>query len=463
MEDNNNSNQTQPGEKQTTIEETKAEAEKLLGQIKQVVENCQNQENSLNEKIQGLSSKTGTLTQEQGKIEDLLKNIVQAERDIASHKKTTADTAKATQEKQSVVNKIAEEIEKVNKVANTHNKSVQDLKTSIEQIEQNSTQSQSSINANEKAIVQSKTVIDSNEKAILQSKATVDQLEAELKAIADTADKKTQAVEEYAAKLEGLNNTWAKKFTGTLTEKDDSLSELENAYSQRYKELEEKIESLLPGATSAGLSSAFMERKKDIENQKNFWRNMTIVGAAGLVVFGIVAIIFPPKITNGLYEFLLYILTRSSILVGIVMIEEFGRRHFNIISRLAETYAYKEVLSRSFEGYKKQMEAVELEPTITTTEIDSAGKESKKIVPMKASSKLSDNLLDNLGIDPANIYEKEKPVPAPVVDVPELAAQSVNKAVEHLGKNRFDIGWRVFGIAIAVIIAIATTIILLVK
>ena len=91
MEDNNNSNQAQPEEKQTSIEEIKTEAEKLLSQIKQVAKTCQNQENSLNEKVKGLSSKTVTLTQEQGKIEDLLQQITQAQQDIIPQKKITDD------------------------------------------------------------------------------------------------------------------------------------------------------------------------------------------------------------------------------------------------------------------------------------------------------------------------------------------------------------------------------------
>jgi len=297
----------------------------------------------------------------------------------------------------------------------------------------------------------------------MQSKANVDQLEAGLKAIADTADKKVEIIESFKTELEELNKKWIDKFQAEYNNNKKSFAKSQQGRSEEYESLKEKIENLLPGATSAGLSTAFLERKNIIENQKNFWRNMTIAGAGGLIVFGIYAIISPPEITKGFYEFLIYILTRSSILVGIIMIEEFGRRHFNIISRLAETYAYKEVLSRSFEGYKKQMETVDLESTITTTEIDDAGKENKKVIPRKASSKLSDNLLDNLGIDPASIYEKEKPIPKPVIDVPELAAGSINKAIEHFGKNKFEIGWRVFGIALAIVVATAVTIILLMK
>lgn len=461
MEDDS-SNQTQP-EKNELLEEIKAKAGTLLSQINQIAESCQIQENSIKEKTQGVIQKTETLTQEQGKIEGLLQKITQTQQDVISQKNSTDVIVQAVQEKQTAINTAANEIQKTKTVVDSNDKTIQKCKTSVEEVKQSAAQSKTNIDANEKAILQSKTVVDSNEKAIQQSKANVGLLETKLNVIADTADKKVKTVESFKAELDELNEKWINKFQAEFNRNKKSFDESQQQHSEEYEALKKKIENLLPGATSVGLAKAFMERKNSIEKQKNFWRNMTIFGAAGLVLFGILAIFFPPKITNGLYEFLLYILTRSSILVGIVMIEEFGRRHFNIISRLAETYAYKEVLSSSFEGYKKQMETIELESTITTTDTDTAGKETKKTVPIKASSKLSDNLLDNLGEDPSNIYEKEKPVPAPIVDIPELAALSINKAVEHLKKNKFDIGWRVFGIALALIIATATSIILLVK
>ncbi|MCK4888237.1 MAG: hypothetical protein KAS96_12675 [Planctomycetes bacterium] len=462
MEDNN-SNQAQPEEKQTSIDEIKAEAETLLSQIKQVVENCQNQESSLNEKIQGLSSKTVTLTQEQGNIENLLQQITQAQQDVVSHKKNIDDIVQDVQEKQTTISATANEIQETKTVVDSNNEAIQELKTSIVETEEEATELKSTIDTDNSAIQQAKIEVEGNTKAIIQSKATVDQLEAELKAIADTADKKVEAVESFKTELEELNKKWINKFQAEFNRSKKSFTESQQNHSEEYDALKTQIENLLPGATSAGLASAFMDRKKSVGKFKWFWGLMVLAGAGGLIVVGVYTIKHPPSMQMSFYDFMIYLLTRSSILAGIILIEEFGRRHFNIISRLFETYAYKEVLSRSFEGYKEQMESVEIEPTITTVGTDDAGKETKKTVLMKASSKLSDNLLDNLKMDPSTIYEKEKPISTPTVDTTELAAQSINKAVEHLGKNKFDIGWRVFGIAIAVIIAIATTIILLVK
>ena len=461
MEENNNANQSQPEEKQATTEEINAEAERFLKQIKQVGENCQNQENSLNEKIQGLSSKTEILTQEQGKIEGLLQQITQAQQDVAPQKKITDEIVQAIQEKQTTINAAADEIQDTKTVVDSNNKAIQKLKISIVETEEKATELKSTIDADNSAIREAKIEVGENTKAIGQSKANVDQLEAELKAIADTSGKKVNIVGSFKTELEKLNKKWANKFQAEFNRNKKTFTESQQKHFEECEALKKQIESLLPGATSVGLASAFTDRKNRVDKFKFLWGGMVVIGAIGLIGVGWYTMQHPPNMQMNFYDFMIYLLTRSSILVGIILIEEFGRRHFNIISRLAETYAYKEALSRSFEGYKNQMEDVELEPTITTTEIDFEGKETKKIVPMKASSKLSDNLLDNLSIDPANIYEKEKPISTPTVDTTEVVAQSVNKAVEHFGKNKFDIGWRVFGIVIAVIIAIATTIVLL--
>lgn len=463
MEDNNNSNQPQPEANQTSIEDMKAETERLLGQIKQLVENCQNQESILNKKIQDLSSKTEALTQEQGKIGGVFQQITQAQQDVASHKNDVDGVVKDVQEKQTTINTTANKIQEIKVAVDSNNKVIQKLKTSVEETEKEATGLKTTIDTDTSAIQQAKVKVEENAKSIVQSKATVDQLEAKLKAIADTADEKVETVEGFRTELAELSKKWTNKFLSEFNHNKKDFTTLQQNHSEEYKALKKQIEGLLPGATSAGLASAFMDRKNSVGKFRWFWSLLVLTGAGGLIAVGIYTINNPPNLQMTFYGFMIYILTRSSIIAGIILIEEFGRRHFNIISRLTETYAYKEALSRSFEGYKKQMETVELEPTITTTEIDPAGKEIKRTVPIKASSKLSDNLLDNLGVDPASIYEKEKPISTPVVDATELAAQTMNKTVEHLGKNKFEIGWKVFFIALTVIVAVAITIILLVK
>jgi len=392
---------------------------------------------------------------------DIQKQADKAKAAIAAHIQQASDATNEVAQFRSDAKRDASAVMRLKAKADTHLSEAQAAKASVDSevtaVRELKTVSQEALVAiqelNEKAkeheqsIHVSKATIDAETKAIQTSKATVSQLEADLTAIAATADEKDATISRYKVQLEALRK-----------KHDVALAALESSYAERYAHLEKKIEGLLPGATSAGLGNAFMKRKESIEKQKTYWRNMTILGAVGLVGFGASTIIFPPHIGNGLYEFLLYILTRSSILVGILMIEEFGRRHFNIIARLSEAYAYKEVLSRSFEGYKQQMHDVYLcsETIEGSEEEETEPSEAKPARHTRASSKLSSNLLDNLNIDPSTIFEKEKPVSAPVVDVPQLAAESFDKLAEHLAQNRFDIGWRLFAILLVVVAAAAT-------
>ena len=85
---------------------------------------------------------------------------------------------------------------------------------------------------------------------------------------------------------------------------------------------------------------------------------------------------------------------RMIIIAGLVLLEEFSRRNFNISSRLEEAYAYKEVISRSYLGYKKQMEDIpwpKEDPNNTSTSV------------------LVSVFMNQLADDPSkNVFDKER-------------------------------------------------------
>ena len=79
--------------------------------------------------------------------------------------------------------------------------------------------------------------------------------------------------------------------------------------------------------------------------------------------------------------------------------------------RLEEDYGYKEVLSRSFEGYRKQMEEIEQSPDAPV-------------------SKLSDNLLEAMAQQPGRLIDKEKQMKPPSADFIEEIANRVKSFCE---------------------------------
>ncbi len=209
---------------------------------------------------------------------------------------------------------------------------------------------------------------------------TIKKHEANTKLIADTADEKDQRVKKY----------------------EEQLKDLTTEYSQ----LKEQIEDLLPGATSAGLASAFETRKNSFQCPKKLWAVLQIVSVFLLIGTGY--LVFSKTEINSFGDLIFFIFKRSPIIAAIIFLEEIARRNRNIALRLEEDYGYKEVLSRSFEGYKKQME-----------EIDQQSK--------MAVSTLSTNLLDAIAKEPGRLIDKEKPVTKPSADFIEDMANKLKK------------------------------------
>jgi len=220
--------------------------------------------------------------------------------------------------------------------------------------------------------------VQKNREDAIVSFETIKKHETNIKLIAERAKEKDEQVDEYQQQLE------------TLIVKSG--------------ELKTQIENLLPGATSANLASAFEKRKKCIRNSKRIWSFIQISAVGAFIIVG--WYVFVHEEINGFRDLIFYALKRSPILAGIILLEEFARRNYNIALRLEEDYGYKEVLSRSFTGYRKQME--EIEP-----DNDSA------------VSKLSNDLLVALAQQPGRLIDKEKQVFVPSADIIEQVAKAI--------------------------------------
>jgi len=123
--------------------------------------------------------------------------------------------------------------------------------------------------------------------------------------------------------------------------------------------------------------------------------------------------VFRQQNITSITEFFMYALKKTPILVAIILLAEFARRQYNITLRLEEDYGYKEVLSRSFEGYRKQMEEIVQSPDAPV-------------------SKLSGNLLEAMAQQPGRLIDKEKPLRRPSAD---LIEEISNKAQDLIKKK----------------------------
>lgn len=168
-------------------------------------------------------------------------------------------------------------------------------------------------------------------------------------------------------------------------------------------ELKKQIESLLPGATSAGLATSYKDAKDEyVEKIKKTTTNFTL----GIVCLFIVSIVIiwwdtsnKPDIST-IHGFLVYLSYRLLLISPIVWFTSYNALQNRHLFRLQEEYAHKKAMAESFEGFKRQVEA-----------IDSLNEESNMLKELLSSTisaisfKASD-VLDKQHKDTASMYEK---------------------------------------------------------
>ncbi len=132
------------------------------------------------------------------------------------------------------------------------------------------------------------------------------------------------------------------------------------------EKLEKEIEGLLPGAASAGLASAFKERKDSFKIPKRVWGGVFVgcmAGLLGIAMFDPITMQTVELTTNNIGS---YILSRIPFAVPFVWLALYSNRRHTEVLRLEEDYAHKESLSKSFQGYKKQFEKEFMDMTAST-------------------------------------------------------------------------------------------------
>lgn len=215
---------------------------------------------------------------------------------------------------------------------------------------------------------------------------------AELKGQAETHTAQAKNLADIAARTEASIEEYEKELKRLMGEAQDRL---------------DKIKELLPGATSAGLAFAFRKRRRGFLIPHWLWQIGFIGAVSGLIVlafteFNLTNSDAPPAI-EAVYRSLLL---RLPLIVPLVWFALYAARQAALAMHLEEDYAYKEVISQAFEGYKKQLGDI--------------GAELPTDAPLRV---LCDNTLRALAAPPGRIYEKHRPDVTPW----NSAAESVQK------------------------------------
>lgn len=131
-----------------------------------------------------------------------------------------------------------------------------------------------------------------------------------------------------------------------------NLSKYKIEQSKKYDALFAKIESLLPGATSAGLASAFKNRKDVFAEPNKKWTATFVITL--IIMFIYSACTFKPVGT--LEGVLTQILNHMPLYIPAIWLAIFASQRKSENKRLEEEYSHRESLANSFIGYKRQIE-----------------------------------------------------------------------------------------------------------
>lgn len=206
-----------------------------------------------------------------------------------------------------------------------------------------------------------------------------------------------------AATREGVEASAA--LTKGLADKSNVVEERIAAYERRLAELETQcatqlktIESLLPGATSAGLAHAFDERRQTFLKPHDRWQ-WIFVGSVLVIVLlagsGLWHAYHLDKVPT--YDELVRLwLARLPVAGALVWLALHASRESALAKRLEEDYGYKAAIASCFEGFRKQMSEI-----------------SMGVAADSQVAKLCENTLTTIATPPGRIYDKHKLVVSP--------------------------------------------------
>ncbi|MFC5526251.1 hypothetical protein ACFPPA_10905 [Rhodanobacter ginsengisoli] len=256
---------------------------------------------------------------------------------------------------------------------------------------------------------------DGLKQGVENAKTSASQAGADILATKATVDENAKAV---AATLAASN---------TASEKTKGLADIAEAVGQRVKDYEAKllelgaqydaqleaIKSLLPAATSAGLASAFDQRRKTFLNPGKRWQWLFVGSVVVLAILAFVSLVeaylHGPELTY--QQLLTGWLSRIPFVAALVWLAMHASRESALAKRLEEDYGFKVSVASSFQGFQEQMKIIGG---------SAAGNE-----PLKT---LCDATLAQITNPPGRIYEKHSLIVSPTTELVKAASAFVEAA-----------------------------------
>ena len=149
-----------------------------------------------------------------------------------------------------------------------------------------------------------------------------------------------------------------------LNDRQNQLNTIVDDYCEKINILYNRVEELLPGATSAGLASAYNDLKTAAQTKTTRYSMLFYYLLFCLFVVAVFSITEPASTWpfeweaikfSGPTEFFAKTLIKLPIVVPVVWAALTVSKRRSEMHRLAEEYAHKEALAKSYEGFKQQI------------------------------------------------------------------------------------------------------------
>ncbi len=176
-----------------------------------------------------------------------------------------------------------------------------------------------------------------------------------IKNLENEAQVKKEQLDKAEISIFGEKDEETEQRSGGLVDRLESLEsqtkEQLKSHGQDFDQLKEKIEGLLPGATSAGLATAFKKQKESYRKPNQFWQITLILSLVAIIAVSF----FTPYNMDSWSAIAVSFFARSPFIGPLVWLAWFSGKEFSQNKRLEQEYAHKEVLAKSLEGYKKEL------------------------------------------------------------------------------------------------------------
>jgi hypothetical protein len=218
---------------------------------------------------------------------------------------------------------------------------------------------------------------------------------------ADAIGKAREIAEESAEITKGLSDK-AGTIEGRVAEYESRLSDLQGQCVERLK----TIDSLLPGATSAGLAHSLDKRRQTFLTPQKRWQAVFICSLLAIIAVAVNGLlhVYQMKIVPHYDELVRLWLARLPVAGALLWLALHASREAALAKRLEEDYGYKSAIASSFEGFRRQMADISVE-----LQSDS---------PL---AKLCGDTLTILAAPPGRIYDKHKLTVSPLDELRESA------------------------------------------